>query len=86
MEYTGIRMNDSVLDSCKTVEALLRHIQVIPKARTLVDAFNENDDLLSLPNVTLYATRIRESDKHDSVGRWKVIEEELKARGLPTDR
>lgn len=41
------------------------------------NAFNE------LTNVTVHDRKIGPIDKEVSVGRWKVIEEELKKRDLP---
>jgi hypothetical protein len=41
------------------------------------------EHLLELPNVKIYDRRITPIDKEISVGRWKLIEEELKSRGLP---
>lgn len=35
------------------------------------------------PNVTVHARRQTPVDREISVGRWKVIEEELVRRGLP---
>lgn len=39
--------------------------------------------LSELSNVTLHARKLTPIDKEVSVGRWKVIEEELTKRGLP---
>lgn len=39
--------------------------------------------LAHLPNVTIHARRQTSIDRHKEVGRWKVIEEELRKRGLP---
>jgi hypothetical protein len=39
--------------------------------------------LATLPNVTIHSRRQTPIDKEKSVGRWKVIEKELKKRGLP---
>lgn len=36
-----------------------------------------------MSNVKAHAQRISYVDKEKSIGRWKVIEEELKARDLP---
>lgn len=39
--------------------------------------------LAELSNVTLHDRKLTPIDKEVSVGRWKVIEEELTKRGLP---
>lgn len=40
-------------------------------------------ELLHLPNVKVYGRRVTPIDKEVFVGRWKIIEEELRRRGLP---
>jgi hypothetical protein len=39
--------------------------------------------LVHLPNVKIYAKRQTPIDRHKEVGRWKIIEAELRKRGLP---
>ena len=40
-------------------------------------------ELASLPNVKIMSRRETPVDKEKAVGRWKVIEAELRSRGLP---
>ena len=40
-------------------------------------------ELTKLPNVRILMRRETPVDRDKAVGRWKVIEKELKARGLP---
>jgi hypothetical protein len=83
MQLTGLRIPDSAIKPAKTVQALLTHLVKPPKPRKLVEALSQKEELLNLPNVSIYAKRITPVDKHESVGRWKVIEQELIDRGLP---
>ena len=53
------------------------------RLRKLVDALQQKEELMSIPNVNIYAKRVTPIDKHKSVGRWKVIDQELTARELP---
>jgi Ribosomal subunit 39S len=83
MQLTGLRIPDSAIKPVKTVQALLAHLVKPPKPRKLIDALQQKEELLNLPNVSIYAKRVTPIDKHKSVGRWKVIEQELIDRGLP---
>lgn len=84
MQLTGIRIPDSVISSANTAKALLNHLLTKPKPRKLVDALVQRDELIALPNVSIYPERITPIDKETMVGRWKVIKKELEERGLPT--
>jgi len=83
MQLTGLRIPDSAIKPSKTVQALLAHLVKPPKPRKLIDTLQQKEELLNLPNVSVYGKRITPIDKHKSVGRWKVIEQELIERGLP---
>jgi hypothetical protein len=65
------------------VQALLAHLITPPKPRKLVDALKKKEDLLALPNVSVFERRVTPIDKEKSVGRWKIIEQELQKRDLP---
>ena len=65
------------------MQALLTHLITPPKPRKLVDALKQKEDLLALPNVSVFERRVTPIDKEKSVGRWKIIEQELKSRDLP---
>lgn len=82
-QLSGIRFPDAGLKRSGTAEALLSHIIIPPKPRKLVEALARKEDLVSLPNVSIFAKRVTPIDKEKAVGRWKVIEEELMERGLP---
>ncbi|PVH87268.1 hypothetical protein DL98DRAFT_510132 [Cadophora sp. DSE1049] len=83
MQLTGIRIPDAHLNSTKTASALLKFLVVPPKPRKLVDALSQKEDLVTLPNVSIYPKRITPIDRERSLGRWKVIEKELEEKGLP---
>jgi len=83
MQLTGLRIPDSAIDSANTAQVLLKHLITPPKPRKLIDALVQKEDLINLPNVTVYERRVTPIDKERSIGRWKVIEQELQKRGLP---
>lgn len=83
MQLTGVRIPDAAIMPAKTVKNLLAHLVKPPKPRKLVDALQQKEELMSIPNISIYAKRVTPIDKHKSVGRWKVIEQELTDRGLP---
>ena len=82
-QLTGKRLSDSKLRSFSTADSLRTLLITPPKPTKVIDALAQKEELLSLPNVAVYAKRISIVDKENSVGRWKVIEQELKARSLP---
>ncbi|PMD55781.1 uncharacterized protein K444DRAFT_537093 [Hyaloscypha bicolor E] len=83
MQLTGLRIPDAAIMPAKTVKGLLAHLVKPPKPRKLVDALQQKEELMNIPNVSIYAKRVTPIDKHKSVGRWKVIEQRLTERGLP---
>ena len=83
LQLTGVRFPDSAIPSSNTAKTILNHLITPPKPRKLFDALKVKEDLLTLPNVSVYQSKITFKDKEETVGRWKVIEQELRARGLP---
>lgn len=83
MQLTGTRIPDSVISSANTSKALLSHLITPPRPRKLVQILEKKENLMTLPNVAVYPSRITPVDRERSVGRWKVIEKELQERGLP---
>ena len=83
LQLTGIRISDASIQPSKTVQALLRNFAKPPPPKTLFEALQEKDELLELPNVQVSGRRITPIDKEKQVGRWKLIEEQLRARDLP---
>lgn len=83
MQLTGKRIPDPVIARIHDVQALLDFIIEPPKPKKLADALVRDAKLTGLPNVKIYDRRVTPIDKERSLGRWKVIEKELQARGLP---
>jgi hypothetical protein len=83
MRLTGVRLSDSDINSARTVSDILAHLATPPKPRKVIEALAQKQALFELPNVKVYGRRVTPIDKEKSVGRWKVIEKELQARGLP---
>lgn len=83
LQLTGVRVPDSAIASAKIAGALLSHLVTPPKPRKLIDALQQKDQLFDLPNVSVFPQRVTPIDREKAIGRWKVIEEELKTRGLP---
>jgi hypothetical protein len=54
-----------------------------PKPKNLAETLATKTDLASLPNVKIMGRRETPVDKEMAVGRWKVIEAELRSKGLP---
>lgn len=81
---TGHYFPDPVIHSIKTVKQAVEYIQrvVNPPPKKLAPQLAANQALKSLPNVKIYLKRRRPSDIDEELGRKKVIEAELRARGL----
>lgn len=82
MQLTGRRLADPDIGSIDDIRALLTHLVKKPKPKKLVETLFAND-AVDLPNVDILERRYTPIDKEKEIGRWKVIERELKARGLP---
>ena len=84
MQLTGKRIPDPVLQRANTVGFLVSQMAQPPKAKTLYETLaGERSGLSSLPNVSMLGRRETPVDREKEVGRWKVIEGELRSRGLP---
>lgn len=82
-QLTGQQVPDAKMIDVKTVGQLLALIIKPPAPRKVYESILQQDALTKLPNVEIHAKRITPIDKDKKVGRWKVIEEILKKRGLP---
>jgi hypothetical protein len=49
----------------------------------LAETLATKTELASLPNIKIMSRRETSVDKEKAVGRWKIIEAELRSRGLP---
>lgn len=72
-----------MINTTRTTQNVLSRLITPPKPRKLVDRLAQREDLMSLPNISVFAKRITPIDKERSLGRWKLIEKELQERGLP---
>ncbi|KAJ9656540.1 hypothetical protein H2198_004889 [Neophaeococcomyces mojaviensis] len=63
------------------VTALNEHLA--PKPANVIEKLAMNQTLANQSNVLVFPRRETPVDKEKEVGRWKIIEEELKKRGLP---
>jgi hypothetical protein len=54
-----------------------------PRPKNLAETLTTKAELASLPNVKIMSRRETPVDKEKAVGRWKIIEAELRGRGLP---
>ncbi|KAH7040979.1 uncharacterized protein B0I36DRAFT_311871 [Microdochium trichocladiopsis] len=85
-QLTGQRVPDINFGSVVSARSVLTIVQQPPKAQTLAQEIEvRRPELFSVPNITFAAKRITRGDKDKSLGRFKVIEEELKKRDLPLD-
>jgi len=82
-QLTGNLIPDAKLGAARTAKHLLVVAAKPPKAQKLADLLETQQKLTNLPNVRVRDRRITPIDKETELGRWKVIEEELKKRGLP---
>ena len=82
IQLTGKRIADPDIEAIKDARALLVHLVKKSKPKKLVETLFANE-AMDLPNVEIRPRRYTPIDKEKEIGRWKVIERELQARGLP---
>lgn len=83
LQLTGHAIPDSKLLSIHNAGQLVA-LLVKPEPPTKVaEVLEQQGELTSLPNVRVHATRRTPVHKHQEVGRWKVIVEELEKRKMP---
>ncbi|RGP77468.1 ribosomal subunit 39s family [Fusarium longipes] len=83
-QLTGHFIPDVKLAAANTPGELITVALTISKrGKKLAEVLEEKKDLSTLPNVTVHSRRVTPIDREVSVGRWKVIEEELRKRDLP---
>lgn len=83
MQLTGKRISDPDISQIDTARSLLDLLAQKPKPKKLAEVLLNHEDLISVPNVRIFGRRYTPIDKERDVGRWKVIEKELRRRGLP---
>jgi len=97
-QLSGQYIPDAKLAPARTAQHILSLVSRPPKPRKLIEVIQQqhqrrlasdsksassSPDLFNLPNVKVYGRRVTPIDKEVWVGRWKVIEEELRKRDLP---
>ncbi|KAL7951559.1 hypothetical protein V8C42DRAFT_304451 [Trichoderma barbatum] len=82
-QLTGILIPDAKLAAANTAKHILTLATRDPKPLKLAQMLEKRSAFNDLANVTVHERKIGPIDKEVAVGRWKVIEEELKKRDLP---
>lgn len=83
LQLTGHTIPDSKLHGINTAGNLVALLVKPPPATKVAEAIEQQGELNKLPNVEVHATRRTPVHKHQQVGRWKVIVEELEKRRMP---
>jgi hypothetical protein len=83
MQLTGVRLSDPDINKLDSIGDILGALAYVPPPEKLADVIVQREELLNLPNVKVYSRRVTPIDKEVSVGRWKLIENELLERDLP---
>ncbi|OTA22510.1 hypothetical protein BTJ68_14935 [Hortaea werneckii EXF-2000] len=85
LQLTSHRLSDHALSTSPTLGDLWSHYATptVPKKLAHTKTPAETRHQPQIPNVTVHPRRQTPIDREKSVGRWKVIEEELVQRGLP---
>ncbi|KAF2863765.1 hypothetical protein K470DRAFT_292514 [Piedraia hortae CBS 480.64] len=83
VQLTGKRVTDNELHRVKTLGDLCNLFKAKPKPRKLAETTEFKELRWDIPNVAVFKRRQTPMDKDKSVGRWKVIKEELEKRDLP---
>ncbi|KAH6605960.1 ribosomal l50 [Trichoderma cornu-damae] len=82
-QLTGVLLPDAKLAAANTTKHILTLAARDPKPLKLAQLLEKRGAFSELANVTVHGRKIGPIDKEVAVGRWKVIEEELKKRDLP---
>ena len=83
MQLTGTRIPDPEIDGIKSANGLVGHLVKKPKPKKLAETLTLSEKLQDLPNLKIMDRRYTPIDKEKEVGRWKIIEKELRKLGLP---
>ncbi|KAL4921601.1 ribosomal subunit 39S-domain-containing protein [Aspergillus aurantiobrunneus] len=83
-QLTGHYFPDPTIESIFSVQQVMNHIQkeLTPKPKKLAEHLAANADLQSLPNVKIFAKKQKPWHKDEELGRKKLIDAELRERGL----
>ncbi|EME77386.1 uncharacterized protein MYCFIDRAFT_83316 [Pseudocercospora fijiensis CIRAD86] len=85
IRFTGKRVPDQIISKARTAEDIFRAVQAKEPPKKLKDdpRVQELGASEKLPNVKVYSQKRTSVHKEMDIGRWKVIEDELKLRNLP---
>lgn len=83
-QLTGHYLPDPTLESITTVQHVMSHVtkETAPKPKKLIDHLEANEQLQSLPNVKIFGKTQKSWHQDEELGRKKIIDAELRARGL----
>ena len=82
-QLTGFRFPDYAIAGIATVKDVVVLAEEKPKPKKLAEMLLQNPTIAALPNVEVFDRRQTPIDKEKEVGRWKIIEQELREKGLP---
>ncbi|RFU80588.1 ribosomal l50, mitochondria [Trichoderma arundinaceum] len=82
-QLTGVLIPDAKLAAANNAKHILTLAARDPKPLKLAQLLEKRSAFNDLANVAVHDRKIGPIDKEVAVGRWKVIEEELKKRDLP---
>lgn len=84
-QLTGRRIPDPVVNDATTLAPLFHHLlkEINPKAKKLAQRLITDQALAEMPNVFVRPRRETPIDNDKRLGRFKLVQEELKKRGLP---
>ncbi|KAJ6785350.1 hypothetical protein PWT90_07521 [Aphanocladium album] len=83
-QLTGNLIPDAKLGAATTVGHLITLTAKQPKSKRLAEILQKTEELQQLANVKLHDRRVSSIDREIAIGRWKLIEEELAKRDLPS--
>lgn len=83
LQLTGQKVPDAIVSQAKVVGEFLTPLVTPPKAKKLADELAESP-AVELPNVKVFASRIRPMDKERKIGRARPIVEvvDYKYKGI----
>ncbi|KAL4990480.1 ribosomal subunit 39S-domain-containing protein, partial [Aspergillus falconensis] len=83
-QLSGLYFPDPTIESITSVKQVMAHIlkETAPKPKKLAENLLANDTLQILPNVKIFAKRQKPWHKDEELGRKKLIDAELRRRGL----
>ncbi|KAE8349245.1 ribosomal subunit 39S-domain-containing protein [Aspergillus coremiiformis] len=83
-QLSGHLIPDHVANSLATVEHVMNYVSSVPnpKRKNLACFLAEGQELQQLPNVKVFTKKQNRSHKDQELGRKKLIDAELRARGL----